>query len=452
MIKNIHIQNFKSLKDTGKLEIKPLTILVGANNSGKTSILQALMLIKQSLESQSYYDPIILHGKYLNLGSFEEMIFNQEFQENKLKIAIEFRGGASRINQKRRIYDRRLYFSPPISIDFSVGFDEKRNQIILEKSDILLKGRREIKYSIRRKKDNSYELYARTKNGKKSIKFRKKGLPIKFFDFSIFSSRRMGVEKFELIEYLKRVSSLFENEFKKIKYIGPLRVYPERIYQQSEEEPIDVGLRGEKTIDVLWNQFFKKRGQDIIGKINNWFESINMNIKIDIRSIEKRGGYLIIDVINTETNLSVNLSDVGFGISQILPVLVLAIYSPYESIVLMEQPEIHLHPKLQSDLGDFLSEVATMQGKTVIVETHSEHLINRIKRNIADPNNDISEKDVIIYYLTLEKGVTQIQKLELNEFGQAKEWPSGFFEERIEETIAHMNAISEKRKMKNATK
>jgi len=440
MINSIRIRNFKSLKDSGRIDIRPLTILVGPNNSGKSSVLQALMLLKQSVESAGT-DPIILHGKYMNFGSFEEIIFNQNIKNN-LNITIEVERYPPLFYHYAKTTIKRMT-ARRITVDFSVGFDEKKGLIYLKKSEIYIpKGN--VRFTIRRINGNDeYELYARSLGEKKRVSFHKKVVPIKFYDSLFVSYRYMDDLKTDLYATLKSISPRIEQSFQSIYYIGPLRDYPQRIYQQSEERPTDVGLRGEKTADVLWDSHIRQKQLQILDKVNKWFRKMDINIEINLRVIGK-GGYFVLEGINTETGLSVNLSDVGFGISQILPVLVSALYSPSNSIVLIEQPEIHLHPKVQSSLGDFLSNVC-ISGKKIIVETHSEHLINRVLRNIAEEK--IDRDYVAIYYCNLKEGVTHIQELKINKYGQIENWPPGFFEEKITETIEHIKAIAKKRKV-----
>jgi len=444
MITSIRIQNFKSIRDSGTIHIRPLTILVGPNNSGKSSILQTLMLLKQSIESVGA-DPIVLHGKYINFGSFEDVIFGQNTEDELLGITIEMDRYPSPFfsfytkTTLRRMYP---YTGRGITVNFSVGFNEKNNLIYLEKSEIFIpKGKGTIKYTIKKIGDNEYELYARSLRNREKASFRKKVIPIKFYNARFVRYGYMDDIKIELYNTLMSISPGIEKSFQSVYYIGPLREYPQRIYQQSEERPTDVGLRGEKTADVLWDSHTRKKQLHVLDEVNEWFKRMGINVKINLRVMGK-GGYFVLEGVNTETNLSVNLSDVGFGISQILPVLVSALYSPSRSMILIEQPEIHLHPKVQSSLGDFLSTVC-VDGKKIVVETHSEHLINRVLRNIAEEK--IDRDDVAIYYCDLKEGVTHIQELKVNEYGQIENWPPGFFEEKFTETIEHIRAIAKRK-------
>lgn len=142
--------------------------------------------------------------------------------------------------------------------------------------------------------------------------------------------------------------------------------------------------------------------------------------------------------------LSFNLSDVGFGVSQILPIIVQGFYADDDSLILIEQPEIHLHPKLQAEMGNLLVEIAK-SGKQLIIETHSEHLLLRLQRLVAEGR--LSNDNLAIYYFKYGSAGTKIQRISIDKFGQFENWPKGFFEEDIEESFAITEAmLKQKRK------
>ena len=128
------------------------------------------------------------------------------------------------------------------------------------------------------------------------------------------------------------------------------------------------------------------------------------------------------------------LTDVGFGVSQILPVLVLLAYVPEGATVLMEQPEIHLHPSVQSGLADFILWAARKRNVQIIVESHSEHLLRRFQRRVAE--NSATSQDVRLYFSSVEKGVATLDDLELNEWGEIQNWPNNFFGDELGELSA----------------
>ena len=151
-----------------------------------------------------------------------------------------------------------------------------------------------------------------------------------------------------------------------------------------------------------------------------------------------------------------NLPDVGFGISQVLPVLVQCFYAPEGSIILMEQPEIHLHPSAQSALADVMIDVINSRenGKDrniqLVIETHSEHFLRRLQRRIAE--DSISQEKVSVYFANLTKTPATLESLQIDKFGNIKNWPENFFGDEMGDITAQAKAAMEKRKQQNSQK
>ena len=137
------------------------------------------------------------------------------------------------------------------------------------------------------------------------------------------------------------------------------------------------------------------------------------------------------------------LTDVGFGVSQVLPVLVLLYYVPEGSIVLMEQPEIHLHPSVQSRLADVMLAVAKHRQVQIIVESHSEHLLRRFQRRAAE--QEVSSSDLKLYFVRTTRGAAELNDLRLNEWGEIENWPDNFFGDEIGEIAAISEAALDRR-------
>ena len=118
--------------------------------------------------------------------------------------------------------------------------------------------------------------------------------------------------------------------------------------------------------------------------------------------------------------------DVGFGVSQVFPLLVQCYYVPDGGIIILEQPEAHLHPKVQADLADVFIDVVNNRNVQIIFESHSEHILHRLMRRIAEAEN-ISEKDIALYFCKMNDGTSAIEKLKVDEYGNISNWPQGFF-------------------------
>ena len=151
----------------------------------------------------------------------------------------------------------------------------------------------------------------------------------------------------------------------------------------------------------------------------------------------------------------VDLPDVGFGISQVLPVLVQCFYAPPGSIIFMEQPEIHLHPRAQSALADVMIDVInSREGGSdrniqLIVETHSEHFLRRLQRRIAE--EQVSPEKVSAYFANVSKVPAKLDALQLDEFGNIRNWPEHFFGDEMRDIAEQAKAALKKRIRNEAT-
>ena len=238
-------------------------------------------------------------------------------------------------------------------------------------------------------------------------------------------------------------SSLFKEYLRRIIYIGPLREYPERVYSYSGNIPSDVGKSGKYTPDILMKR------KDLVNKVNNWFKQFKIGYKLDVDSLKRN--LFALTLTDTRTNCEVSTKDVGFGIGQLLPILVQGALSE-NKIILIEQPEIHVHPSLQAELGSFFSEMAGRHdtenpteddwGNQFIIETHSEHLILRLLRLIRDTTNGelkegekpLRPEDVAVIYAKPTEHGTELMELRISEDGDfIDKWPDGFFTERAKE-------------------
>ena len=145
----------------------------------------------------------------------------------------------------------------------------------------------------------------------------------------------------------------------------------------------------------------------------------------------------------------VDLPDVGFGVSQVLPVLVQCFYAPPGSIIIMEQPEIHLHPSAQSALADIMIDVINSRENgrereiQLIIETHSEHFLRRLQRRIAEEK--ISEDKVSTYFADITRNPATLKQLDIDMFGNIRNWPENFFGDEMGDITGQAKAAMKKR-------
>ncbi|KCZ71338.1 Protein of unknown function (DUF3696) [Candidatus Methanoperedens nitroreducens] len=439
MLKELYIHNFKSLRDTGKLEIKPITFLVGPNSSGKTSIFQAILTLRQTIQNRDMKSALILQD-YIDLGSFKDIVWEHNLKnnitikladtKNKFEVEFAFQKSNESIFLKRfrnfGVHSDTIYFD---NFDYEV-VRNRNGSYFLNISN--LKNHMGKKYEIDFFKffkiknivlgDNELikveEEIIKTEKNKHTKKLKNK-LYKNIDDIYLI----LFVENQE-----KKLIKLFDHIF----HIGPLRREPQRIYTASGAVPLEVGKSGEWVVDELISNPETKE------RVNKWFKEFC--IASDFKVQELRRGSKRYEIIIKEfnTGIWINIADVGFGASQILPIIVEGFITK-DSTILVEQPEIHLHPKAQATMGDLLVDIAKNGQNSVIVETHSDLIISRVCTRIAQGklNND----DVAVYYFNPTKDGTEVIDVTINKKGQFQNFPEGFFEERYEEALMSANMI-----------
>ena len=206
--------------------------------------------------------------------------------------------------------------------------------------------------------------------------------------------------------------------------------------------PVDVGQRGEKAIDAILaataegneqNLKYKGRKKSFQEIIAHWLREMGLVRRFRIEEIAVGSNRWQAKVTTHEGASEVLLTDVGFGISQVLPVITLLHYVPENSTVLLEQPEIHLHPLAQAALADVLVHAATHRNVQVIVESHSEHLLLRLQRRVAETK--ISADDVRLFFCDIRKGQSCLTPLQLDLYGNILNWPENFMGDAFGETL-----------------
>lgn len=225
-----------------------------------------------------------------------------------------------------------------------------------------------------------------------------------------------------------------------IRHIGPLRAYPKRFYFLDTAQA--GSAEGDSLIEALRENAALKR------QVNEWLSRFGVNLNVNqFQEIIHRLA------IKSDTNsFELDITDVGFGISQILPILVEGYISPPGTVILVEQPEIHLHPKMQGDLADLfismsgarnpsnLQDHQTSEQKFLLIETHSEYLLNRLRRRIAE--RSVSHEDIAIVIADkISDGSTRLESVPVSEDGSFP-WPSGFQEATLDDAIAYAQALA----------
>jgi hypothetical protein len=251
---------------------------------------------------------------------------------------------------------------------------------------------------------------------------------------------------YQNVGFLNDIDLEFEELFESICYLGPLREYPRRQYIWAGGRPTDVGRRGERVVDALLasrelgeliSPGYKMRRITVEERVARWLKTIGLITSFRVERISPESNLYRVRV-QTRQSSSVSLPDVGFGVSQVLPVITLCYFAPEGSIIILEQPEIHLHPRVQAALADVLIDAVRTRGVQVIVESHSEHLLARLQRRIAEQG--IASEDVALYFFSRGGADSHIEPLDVDTYGNITNWPADFFGDEISERSAMIEA------------
>jgi hypothetical protein len=244
-------------------------------------------------------------------------------------------------------------------------------------------------------------------------------------------------------QFLSDLEAAYEAAIDTIFYLGPLREYPQRDYLWARSRPTDVGQRGEKAIDAILaatddhrklNLKWKARLLPFQAMVAHWLRHLGLIRGFRVKEIADGSNRWQAMLVTRDGASEVLLTDVGFGVSQVLPVITLLLYVPEGSTVLLEQPEIHLHPLAQANLADVLVYASTHRRVQIILESHSEHLLLRLQRRIAE--EAISADRVKLYFCDTERSKSILTPLRLDLLGQIENWPQNFMGDAFGETAA----------------
>lgn len=501
MLSGITLENFKSFKKLDNMEIKPITILCGTNSCGKSSILESILLLKQTLESRNPNQTILLNGRFVHLGSLENIIYGRKL-ENDVVLNYQFNINRSyffnRSKNKppllfviRNLVSRESRRNPKaeyiINYKISLGNQHKLNsnnynkQIIVKELIISVETKVEdkiipeikIELKLQSEMDELYEItweniksrFIDSDNeyiedgSKKNIKVIFENLFPGEINFQCDKDGDMDLPV-DIIFVFRKLNNILQRIVNSYTYLGPLREEPSRRYIY-EDEVVEMGVKGENAAylylseqdNLLKNHYFYDEKQDAfyeekktikLGKaLSKWLDLMNIN---EFKP-ELNNGIIYLK-LNSQSSegTQVNIADVGFGVSQIFPILLEGLRMERGNCLLLEQPEIHLHPNLQMQMADYFISLA-LSGKKVIVETHSDHIINRLVRRIVEDERLNLNKLIGMYFIDSTPNGSVYKKIKVDDTRGIIDWPKDFFDQTSTEQEKIMIAGLKKRKM-----
>ncbi|WP_082376590.1 DUF3696 domain-containing protein [Nocardiopsis sp. NRRL B-16309] len=422
----LRIMGYKSIRGMTKMKIKPLTLIGGSNSSGKSSFMQGLLLVKQTIEAQFDPGPLLMNGPNVALTSVEQMfsrgrskndaakMFSVGAHINGISVDLQFTKVKSGLHLKNMRLKRReevnLHQGMSADIEFlreAPGSRFKRYEKLIDEASA--------KSSIKR---NRCFLEA-------SVKVDSFEFPIP--NYAVNTFRRLAVDTI---------------------HVPGLRGNPERVYPSSAVGTAFPG-KFEKYVASLIDSWQNGSTEDKakLSALNRDLESLGLTWKIMSKPVNDISVELLVGRLphaqQGGAHDLVNIADVGFGVSQTLPVLVSLIAADAGQIVYIEQPEIHLHPRAQSALSKVLVRHAK-RGVRVIVETHSPLIIKGVQSSLA--HKEVDPEDVALHWFTRssEDGCTSLKTANVDEFGRFGDWPIDFDEVVMNSEMEYLDAVEDR--------
>lgn len=411
-ITKISVAGIKSLTEESKIEVRPLTILAGANSSGKSSMVQSLLLLKQTLEAT--YDPgaLLLNGPNIVITAIDQLVSTNGSDEDTKIFSIDFGldTGATLSSEFRR--EQSQVAGVKLA---SQTYSSKDGRHTLS-TDMSLTEMQEATESLRGK-----------------------GLTLEDSDglfigldrcFLTLSATRVRTEEEPIL--VKKILNFGHDNpdlalaLRSIIHIPGLRGTRERAYPVTGTGPQFPGLFDFYTASVLFS--WQMSQPEKIEKINQDLTDLGLTnrvnvLKLDDTRLEIRVNRVFADDVVDPDDM-VNIADVGIGASQVLPLLVGLVLAEHGQMVYIEQPEIHLHPRAQTALAQIIVDAAN-RGVRVVVETHSSLLLLAIQTLVAEGELS-TDKAILHWFERNEDGITQITSSGLDEAGAYGDWPVDF--------------------------
>ena len=552
MLTSFTVSGFKSVRDEAQLELAPLTTLVGANSSGKSSLLQAFLLLSQSVQRPSSDSALDFNGLYLNLGTLQEvqtrplapnLVIGCGFTlpESRRRVAsaldpaaaprsATFRLSASTVDESPskparvddldlRVRDadgfdhlllahrRRGGFPPtphmpnpsnrptllasqnyrveadtriaissdssgpisgvelagPLPVAVWRSYDSVVRAVDITLRNLLLfsahpqstiregtsdqvqtlvldfwmePGIGEILGDRPKSIDDAYRRLASVRP---IIRTRARSLVGEYLQK--VPSRRDPDWAFERLPLPSTVATAVDElreRLSNVLYLGPLRAAPRPLFAAAAgTSPKSVGREGEFTASLLsryadervtFHWLGERKSEPLGDAVGRWMRHLDLHAGATAHNYGRLGHDLVVEdsIVG-----GLDLTQVGVGVSQALPVIVQCLIAPAGSVVVLEQPELHLHPRVQSRLADFLVG-ASKAGRTILCETHSEYLVSKLR--IATGHGELQYgRDYRLYFTSRIEGFTRIEEVKVHTKGRLVKWPAGFFDQSAED-------------------
>jgi len=428
---SIAVQGFKCLAKESQIEIRPLTILAGANSSGKSTIMQSLLLMKQTLHAS--YDPgaLLLNGPNVKLTSFDQLVSRQRVDVGNHTLTFS-------VEAPKDVTYRITYFP---SDDHEIRIREMEIEIATKNEDA-----RHLRL-IPNIKGTDLD------NFQKDVLHFFRNVPLPPSNETQFITYRdrcfLAVTNEPLADdqtyFPKMTFSPFpSDDLIRLIHVPGLRGNPERIYERTAPGPPFPGTFDKYVATIIAD--WMKKGDVHRRQLEDTLSQLGMTREVTVRPVSDVGLELLVGRLPGGSSRGqdlVNVADVGFGVSQVLPVLVALLVADRGQLVYVEQPELHLHPRAQYVLAGVMADAAK-RGVKMVAETHSALLLLQIRTLLAKGDLDPDLVKLHWFLRDPEDGTTSIHPADLDENGAFGDWPEDFGDVDLKAQGAYLDAVWER--------
>jgi predicted ATPase len=438
LIEQIQVKGYKSLVDA-TLQVRPLTLLAGTNSSGKSSIMQPLLLIKQTMEAP--YQPagaLVLDAEHVHLTSAEQVL-SEINQDKASRFSFKIVGKDFRPTKVVNVSHEFSYvkYGPGFLVDFQLHKAGKAYE-------------RELMLTPNTTWANVLSQLSKVNGGKIPKDLIEVDGAVQQVN-AFLELIRIGSSN--SLQYVVDISSNVENSLAVLIHIPGLRNTPERSYNATFFKNQIKGTFDQYAAGTI-SQWQQQGNTAALTQLNNYLHRLDLTDSVTAKVKNANEVELSVSRLPAGTKAKpkkadmVNIADVGIGVSQVLPILVALIAAQEGQIVYVEQPELHLHPKAQVVMAELLAEAAN-RGVRVIVETHSSLLLLTVQTLIAE--DKIRNTDVALHWFARDaKGATQVTYVQPDKDGAYGQWPEDFGDVELTAQGAYLDAVAKRQMNQSA--
>lgn len=422
-ITRISVSGFKSISQKQSIEIRPLTILAGANSSGKSSMIQPLLLLKQTLEETYDPGPLLLYGPNAKFTSVDQLLsrIGKTGRVGGFEVGINLEADTALTLSFSKKPDKKFEIQ---KMSFS---DEKGTVNILSGMT-----HEEAEATILSRIKSFYEGIPKAREGKWLVVRNRC-----FLELTV----PMPARPFGTTSVRVTPSDAIERHIRGIIHLPGLRGNPERSYPVAAVGPTFPGTF-EKYVASVIAQWQTEKDHDKLEQLSRALEKLGLTWKVTAKPVDDTQVELQVGRLSQITKGRardlVNLADVGLGVSQTLPVLVALQTAEPDQLVYLEHPELHLHPRAQFAMAQILANAANRGGR-VVVETHSSLLLLGVQALVAE-GKLAPEKVKLHWFKRDSSGNTKVSSADLDEKGAFGDWPEDFADVALETESRYLDA------------